>query len=61
MNTPNYILEDNLKAALFFAIESLKEKECIQHGPEFRSCQRAAFEDNLEALKRGEPLIILYT
>ncbi len=50
----------NLMAALQIAIDRLEEYE-KRLGPNFKSAQRAGFEDNLNHLKKDLPLIIIYS
>ncbi len=53
----NYILKSNLESALYTTIEFLKEKEALID-KNYKSCFRAALEENLKKMQSGIPLEI---
>lgn len=52
------ILTDNLRGALWLAIDCQKQEEQRRNGPNFESCAVAGWREILEAIDRGEQIVV---
>jgi hypothetical protein len=58
MSRENFILVDNLIDALKVAVEALADRELAENGPDFKSGQRSALEQNLAEHRKGNQIVI---